>query len=251
MDRAAYLSRIGIDGRQLTADEATLRTLQRRHLLTVPFENLDIHWNRPIVLDVAKLYTKIVEEKRGGFCYELNGLFNELLCDIGYRGRLISARVFDGSQYTEEFDHAAIIATFGEEEFVTDVGFGAFTTEPLRFVPDIEQRDPAGTFVIRRGDEDGNFVVAKKEGDGWRDEYMFQSRGRDLTEFEPRCEWQQTSPDSVFRKSKVCSLLTDDGRKTLSDKKFIVTKNGERSETPVSSDQEFDGFLKAEFGIQR
>jgi N-hydroxyarylamine O-acetyltransferase len=249
MDRATYLSRIGIDECELRPDDATLRLLQRRHLFTVPFENLDIHWNRPIVLDIAKLYHKIVEEKRGGFCYELNGLFNELLRDIGYRGRLISARVFDGSQYTEEFDHAAIIATIGEEEFVTDVGFGAFTTEPLRFLPDIEQQDPAGTFVIRRGDEDGNFVVAKKEGNGWRDEYMFQSRGRDLTEFEPRCEWQQTSSDSVFRKNKVCSLLTDDGRKTLSDRKYIVTKNGEKSETPVTSDEDFLRLLKQEFGL--
>ncbi|HEV8592183.1 MAG TPA: arylamine N-acetyltransferase, partial [Pyrinomonadaceae bacterium] len=98
-------------------------------------------------------------------------------------------------------------------------------------------------------DEDENFVVAKKEGNGWRDEYMFQSRGRDLTEFDPRCEWQQTSSDSIFRKNKVCSLLTDDGRKTLSDRKYIVTKNGEKSETPVTSDEDFLRLLKQEFGL--
>jgi len=84
MSRAEYLARIGIDAVSGAADDKTLRLLQRQHLLNVPFENLDIHWKRPIVLDTDKFYQKIVEGKRGGFCYELNGMFNELLCDIGF-----------------------------------------------------------------------------------------------------------------------------------------------------------------------
>lgn len=250
MNRSDYLSRIGLKDEGLTVDIATLRLLQREHLLCVPFENLDIHWHRPIVLDTERFYKKIVEEKRGGFCYELNGLFNELLCDLGFRTRLISARVWEGSRFTSEYDHAAIIVTLGEEEYLVDVGFGAFAAEPLRFLPDIEQQDPAGLFQLRRGD-DGYFIVSIRKNDGWRDEYMFQPLGRTLDEFSGQCEWQQYSPDSSFIKGKLISILLDDGRKTLTNKRFIVLKKGERSENLIDSESEFDQILLTEFGILR
>ena len=84
----AYLARIGLSEAKLNADAESLRLLQRSHLLTVPFENLDIHWKRPIVIDTAKFFDKIIGKKRGGFCYELNGLFNELLVSLGFETRL-------------------------------------------------------------------------------------------------------------------------------------------------------------------
>jgi N-hydroxyarylamine O-acetyltransferase len=249
--RAEYLSRIGVDESDIAPDERSLRLLQRQHLLTVPFENLDIHWKRPIVLDTDTFYKKIVEEDRGGFCYELNGLFNELLSEIGFETRIVSARVGDGKgNFSPEYDHAAIIVTIGEDEYLTDVGFGAFTAVPLRFVPDVDQTDDAGIFVIRQAD-DGYFEATKKEGDGWRSEYIFKPLGHDLSEFSERCDFQQYSPDSHFIKGKICSLMTKDGRKTLTDKSFIVTVNGERKETEIVSEEEFDEVLKGEFGISK
>lgn len=249
MDRAAYLSRIGVPDANLRPDEATLRLLQRRHLLSVPFENLDIHWQRPIVLDTRSFYRKIVDDRRGGFCYELNGLFNELLRGMGFQTRLISARVFDGNEFTPEYDHAAIIVTIGELEFLTDVGFGAFTTEPLQLIPGVAQTDPAGIFRIRRGDRP-LLVVAKKEEGLWRDEYMFEPVGHDLSEFAERCDFQQHSPDSHFKKGKLISILLENGRKTLTDKSFIVTNGGEKSEIPIKSEADFLIHLKREFGVE-
>ncbi|NOT46740.1 MAG: acetyltransferase, partial [Acidobacteria bacterium] len=111
MNTAKYLARIGAEPDHLEPNSETLRFLQRKHLLTVPFENLDIHWKRPIVLNTEKFYKKIVGEKRGGFCYELNGLFNALLISLGFQTRLISARVFNGTTHGPEYDHAAIIVT--------------------------------------------------------------------------------------------------------------------------------------------
>ena len=210
-----YLSRIGVDGAELRPDLETLKLLQSAHLKTVPFENLDIHWKRPIVLDVEKFYEKIVSGRRGGFCYELNGLFNVLLRSIGFETRLISARVFNGTDFGPEFDHAAIIVTIDGEEYLADVGFGSFTTEPLRFVPDVEQNDPAGVFVIRKRD-DSYFEVSKRTDDIWTPEYIFQSVPRDLSEFGEMCDFQQYSPDSHFTKGKLCSIMTETGRKTLS-----------------------------------
>lgn len=251
MDKDAYLRRIGLADTKLKPDSATLRLLQRSHLLAVPFENLDIHWNRPIVIDTAKFYDKIVVEKRGGFCYELNGLFNELLRDLGFETRIVSARVYDDQgNFSPEYDHAAIIVTIGDEEYLTDVGFGAFTAEPLLFVLDAEQEDARGPFVIRSGIEDGYFEVAAKQDGGWRPEYMFQPQSRELSEFSGRCDFQQYAPDSHFRKGKLCSIMTEHGRKTLTDKSFIVTTNGGKQETAVMSGQMFNRILLEAFGIE-
>lgn len=249
MDRTAYLLRIGVDSTELEPDAATLRMLQHKHLLAVPFENLDIHWHRKITLDADAFFKKIVNERRGGFCYELNGLFNELLRDIGFATRLISARVASGKDFTPEYDHAAIIATVGGDEYLVDVGFGAFSTEPLRFLLDEEQSDPAGKFAIRRSFENGYFVVSKFSDGVWTSEYMFQPASRELSEFAERCDFQQYSPDSHFKKGKLISILLENGRKTLTDKSFIITADGVKSELPVASDEDFIGFLANEFGI--
>lgn len=250
MNTGAYLARIGLEPDDLEVDDETLRILQRKHLLSVPFENLDIHWKRPIVLDGEKFYAKIVEEKRGGFCYELNGLFNELLLSLGFTTRLISARVFNGTEHGPEFDHAAIIVTIGDDEYLADVGFGDFTAEPLRYGLGAEQEDEAGVFVIRRFD--GEYLeVAKKEDDDWKSLYLFKDIARNLSEFTEMCDFQQYSPESHFTKGKVCSILTDGGRKTLTDKKFIVTAGSEKAENVVESDIAFEQILAREFQIMR
>jgi len=246
----AYLERIGLRRDELSVNADSLRRLQHSHLLTVPFENLDIHWKRPITIDTARFYEKIVEQKRGGFCYELNGLFNELLRSLGFTTRLISARVFNGKEHGPEYDHAAIIVTIGEEEYLADVGFGDFTAEPLKFVSDLEQKDATGTFVIRRFDNE-YLEVAKRDGDKWKSEYTFKDIPRDLSEFAEMCDFQQYSPESHFTKGKLCSIMTKDGRKTLTDSKFIVTQDGTKTETPVVDGGDFDQLLAAEFGIVR
>ncbi len=248
MNKDAYLARIGLLTDDLEINDETLRILQRKHLLTVPFENLDIHWKRPIVLDVERFYSKLVEEKRGGFCYELNGLFNELLKALGFKTRLVSARVFSGTEHGPEFDHAAIIVTIGDSEYLADVGFGDFTAEPLRYGLGAEQQDETGIFVIRRFD-DGYLEVAKKEDGSWKSMYIFRDIPRELSDFTEMCDFQQYSPESHFTKGKVCSIMTEGGRKTLTDKKFILAADGEKAETPVESEVEFHRLLEQEFGI--
>lgn len=241
---------MGIEPGHLEPNEEVLRFLQRKHLLTVAFENLDIHWNRPIELDLDRIYEKIVGEKRGGFCYELNGLFNELLGSLGFQTSLVSARVFNGTEHGREYDHAAVIVTIGDDKYLADVGFGDFTVEPLRFSLGVEQSDPAGVFIIRRFDEE-YFEVAKRDDEKWKSEYIFKEIDRNLSDFSEMCEFQQYSPLSHFTKSKVCSVLTENGRKTLTDEKFIVTSDGEKAEVKVGSEEEFGRILEREFGIVR
>jgi N-hydroxyarylamine O-acetyltransferase len=251
MDVAAYLNRIGIKREDVTLDGAGLKLLQRQHLLNIPFENLDIHWKRPIVLDTEKFFRKIVENGRGGFCYELNGLFNELLTSLGFKTHLVSARVSTGDgNFSSEYDHAAIIARAGGGEYLADVGFGAFAAEPLKLVLDLEQEDPTGTYVIREH-EDGYLVVLKKDAGDWKAEYAFKPVARDLAEFAGMCDFHRTSPESHFTRGKVCSLMTADGRKTLRDNRFILTIGASKTETDIGSEEEFDEILEREFRIKR
>ena len=251
MNSTNYLKRIGLGGDDITLDGAGLARLQRQHLLSIPFENLDIHWKRPIVLDTERFFRKIVEGGRGGFCYELNGLFNELLSSIGFKTHLVSARVSTGDgNFSNEYDHAAIIAEAGDGEYLVDVGFGAFTAGPLTMVLNTEQEDATGTYVIRKH-EDGYLVILKKGAGDWNAEYAFKPVARELAEFAGMCDFHQTSPESHFTRGKVCSLMTADGRKTLTDKKFIVTSGKERLETDIGPEAEFEDILEQEFGITR
>lgn len=251
MNKEEYFRRIGVEENEVTANLENLKFLQRQHLLRVPFENLDIHWKRPIILDDKAFYEKIIGEKRGGFCYELNGLFYELLGEIGFQSKIVSAKVSAGDgKFGAEYDHLAILTRIGEKEYLVDAGFGDFTAEPLEFVLNVEQKDENGVFLIRKFDEN-YFEVVKKDGEAWKSEYIFTILERDLNEFAEMCDYQQNSPESHFTKGKVCSLMTKNGRKTLTDKKFIETKNGQKSETDVNSEEEFNQILAREFHIEQ
>jgi phosphoribosylformylglycinamidine cyclo-ligase len=251
MNLSKYLARIGVDGADLRPDVETLRLLQLRHLMNVPFENLDIHWHRPITLDTGRFYKKIVEEGRGGFCYELNGLFNELLTSVGFRTHLVSGRVFGPDRVPgPDFDHMAVLVHMGGEEYLADVGFGDFISGPLRIDPSAEQTDREGTFIIRLT-EHGAFEVEKKAADGWAPECLFGRAAHALEDFAAMCEFHQSSPDSHFTKGKLCSILTANGRKTLTDTKFVVTSAGAKVETAVDSPEKFDEILAREFSIEK
>ena len=130
MGADAYLDRIRYGG-PIAASAETLRGLHRAHMLAVPFENLDIHLGIPIVLSVPAFYEKIVTRRRGGFCYELNGLFAWLLAELGFQVALLSARVVSSGRLSPEFDHLLVLVE-REGRWIADVGFGDSFLEPLR-----------------------------------------------------------------------------------------------------------------------
>src|SRR5688500_9116416 len=115
MNIDAYLKRINYTG-SLTPTAETLRDLQVAHLRTVPFENLSIHCGEPIVLAEDLLFTKIVESRRGGFCYEANGLFAALLRALGFEVAMLAAGVAkrDGG-FGPIFDHMTLLVPVSEQ----------------------------------------------------------------------------------------------------------------------------------------
>ncbi|MEK9136104.1 MAG: arylamine N-acetyltransferase [Bacteroidota bacterium] len=251
MDTTRYLARINYAG-DLTPSVATLGGLQEAHLLTIPFENLDIHLGEKIVLDIDRFYRKIVENGRGGFCYELNGLFHSLLRSVGFDARMVSARVYDGNlgKYGPEFDHLAILVDIDDDTWLTDVGFGDFTMRPLRFVLNALQADRNGQFLIEN--HDSQYVRVSKystEEAIFVPQYIFTTREQVLDDFTEMCTYQQTSSESYFKRKRLCSLATTHGRITLTDDKVITTEGGNRTEFPITNSQEFAHVLKQYFGV--
>jgi N-hydroxyarylamine O-acetyltransferase len=247
MNVTAYLDRINYSGPAAPTTE-TLRAIHRAHMLVVPFENLDIARGRRIVLDPANSVHKIVEERRGGFCYELNGAFATLLQALGFRVTLLSARAGrDQGGFGPEFDHLALQVDL-DDSWLADVGFGDSFVEPLRLVPGLEQEQDGRKFRIIQKDDD--FIVQSwRERESWHNEYAFALRPRQLEDFAGMCHYHQTSPESPFTRKSVCSRATPEGRITLADMKLIVTRNGSREERRLESEDERQGILREQFGV--
>ena len=151
MDTQAYLQRINYTG-PLTRSAETLRQLQVAHLRTVPFENLSIHSGEPIVLDDEALFEKIVHRRRGGFCYELNGLFAALLRALGFEVSMLSAQVANAEgHYGPDFDHMTLMVTLSDR-WLVDVGFGDSFLEPLPLDEQSEQVQRDRSYrIVREG----------------------------------------------------------------------------------------------------
>jgi N-hydroxyarylamine O-acetyltransferase len=246
---SAYLERIGLPGTPPAPSAETLRALHRAHLETVPFENLSIHLGEPIVLDVEALFEKIVTRRRGGFCYELNGLFAALLRALGFRVELLSARVAreDGT-FSPEFDHMAL-AVHLDEPRLADVGFGELFRDPLRLAERGEQ--PQGDAAYRLPPDGPHLLLEERRGTdpAWQAQYRFTLQPYELADYAEMCHYHQTSPASHFTQKRICSLARPDGRISLSGMRLITTQAGERSERTLDSLEEWVHILQESFGI--
>ncbi|WP_323095812.1 arylamine N-acetyltransferase family protein [Intrasporangium sp. YIM S08009] len=252
-DAAAYARHIGAT-LPAAPTLGALSGLQRAHLLAVPFENLDIELGRPIRLDLDAFVDKVVRHRRGGYCYELNGLFAALLRTVGYRVDLVSAPVaMSGGGFTPEFDHLALVVDSEamDERVLADVGFGAGFIEPLPLRDGFVRRE-RGTDVGLARDTDGTWTYRERPAGSrtgeWAPRYTFTTRPHPLADFAPRNEWQQTSPESHFTRQRLASRLTATGRVTLSGDRLITTTHGSRDERTVDA-SERPSVLAEHFGI--
>jgi len=249
MDRQAYLDRIRYGGPGVPAEQS-LAGLHRAHLMSVPFENLDIPLGREIILEENRLIDKVVHQGRGGFCYELNGAFALLLRELGFEVTLLSAAVAKAEGgFDPPFDHMALMVSL-EQPWLVDVGFGDSFLNPIKLVPGEEQRDPTGIYRIIP-ENDANLVLERQKGsEGWQAQYRFDLQPHELHEFSPMCRHHQTSPESIFTQKRTATLARDNGRITLSGTRLIRTSEGSREERELASATEYGDTLVTVFGIR-
>lgn len=241
---AAYLARIGANVPTAPTLDA-LRHLSERHLCTVPFETLSIHLGEPVELAENALVDKIVRRRRGGFCYELNGLFAALLVALGYRVDLLACRVFLGDDHLgPPLDHLALRVHLARP-WLVDVGFGRHAVYPLDLSHRGVQPDPDGGYEIRPAGGFGDLDVLR---DG-HPQYRVENRPRELSEFTAMCWWQAHSPESGQSRVAVCSMLTPVGRVTLRNGQLITTTGDGRAERDLSDAESLAAYRDI-FGIR-
>ena len=248
MNTEKYLNRLEYTG-SLHPTLEVLSQLQEAHVLHIPFENLDIHYGVPIELDIDRIYTKIVLDGRGGFCYELNGLFFELLQRLGYNAKRIAARVYDKANgYGPPYDHLAILVEIEGVTYLSDVGFGEFAFSPLRMETGIIQKDIRGEFIIEHA-EDNYYRVSKSENGILVPQYIFTTTACELEEFDEMCHYQQTSPHSHFTQNVLVTRPTPGGRITLTKDTLKITNAGSVREIHLETEDAFREMVRKYFGM--
>lgn len=174
-------------------------------------------------------------------------MFNDLLKSIGFKTRIISAKVItDAGEPGPEFDHLALIVEL-DEEYLADVGFGDLFIEPVAIKPGV-QFDGRNYFKIVK--EDPEYAVyMSPDGEQYARKYTFTKDEVSVSSFEPACHYKQTSPDSHFVKNTMCTQLTESGRITVYNEKFIETTGDRKTQHVIRDEQELKEILKTRFGI--
>ena len=246
MDAQKYLKRIAVSAER-NLDLDYLKELQSSHMHKIPFENLDVTRKIPIQLDRDAFYEKILERTRGGFCYELNGLFQYLLSELGFQSHLISCTVKKPDGWVREDSHAAILVYLNQIPYLADVGFGDSVRQPLPLTGE-EKTDVSGTYRIRESVE-GKYDLQRLEDGEWRILYRFSDKPKQLSDFHDACFFNQTSPESHFTHGDLATIATKNGRVTLS--RLTVTKSGEGTKEKYElTEEEKKEFLREQFNIK-
>lgn len=251
MNIPQYLQRINFTDPP-KPDAATLRGLQLAHMRTIPFENLDIGLGRKIKLDLPSLWQKIIIDGRGGFCYELNGLFAWLLQEIGFEVTYLNARDYheETDSFGIDFDHLTLLVKAPHEStrWLVDVGWGDTFFQPLDIDNPNEQVQGLRGYWVKPF-RDG-YIIWQRNYNGTQERhYFFDLIPHQFPdEYFGACEYHQTSPKSIFTKNRIISRVTEDGRVTLDNDALIITSNGEKTITKISEEQ-WKSLLKEHFNI--
>ncbi|XP_053198168.1 arylamine N-acetyltransferase, pineal gland isozyme NAT-10-like [Scomber japonicus] len=260
LDVDRYLSRIGLVGPVKPSLEA-LRSVHTFHLLSVPFENLTVHSGGRVSLDIRHLYEKIINRRRGGFCFENNGLFSWLLVKLGFQVTLLSGQVknYITGRYGPPFDHLILMVNLEGRRWLCDVGFGAAGfSVPLSLETSGLQEQGHRVYRIRK-DMNMHFLEWQQEenkgADGdWREIYKFTLEPRCLEDFTEMCQYHQSSPSSIFFCKSLSTILKPGGRLRYIGHKLITTTFPKGTEVATTTtrelkEDEIPGVLAEEFGI--
>lgn len=244
MDLQAYFDRIGFTG-QARPDLATLRELHRLHLYAIPYENLDVQLRRPTTTDPQAAFHKIVGARRGGWCYEMNGLLGSALDEIGFKVTRMAGAVARG-QHDRPLANHLVLRVDLDRPYIADVGFGDGIREPFPFQPG--DHGCAGYAFKLEALEDG-WLRFVNHAHGGAPFFDFQDTPADETALASTCQWLSTSPESVFVQTVLCFRHQPDGIRVLLGRvSRKVTPEG-KTDTLLASADEFVATLRAEFGL--
>ncbi len=247
-DLRLYLSRIGFAG-TLSADLGTLRALMRRQLFSVPFENLDVQAGKVVSLVPEEIFSKIVVRRRGGYCYEVNGIFAMALAAVGIPCRFVAARPMTYTVRRPK-THMAIVAEVDGEYWLCDLGFGSYgIREPVNLAwVGRKLGQDCDTFRLVRASEE-EYLLQSMADEAWKNLYEFNLIPQEWIDFEPANFMNSTHPDSIFVRNLMVVLQHETGKAVLTGHLFREVAEGHVSEREVSP-EELPDLLAERFGLE-
>jgi N-hydroxyarylamine O-acetyltransferase len=250
VDLAAYFERVGYDGQARPTLEV-LRSLHRLHPQAIPFENLDPFLHRPVGLGLATLQQKLVGSRRGGYCFEHNQLFMEVLKALGFHVSGLAARVLwnQAEDAITPRGHMLLSVELDGRTWLADVGFGGLTqTAPLLLEPGLEQQTPHEVFRIV--ERDGHFRMQANAGGTWRTLYRFDLQEQFPVDYAVTNYFLSTNPASHFRSNLIAASALPGLRLALSNNRLSTHRIDGGSESLECADAEQLGaLLQSRFGI--
>ena len=243
-----YLERIGYTGsRELTAEN--LDALIKAHISAVPFENITVYdFDQVPSLDPEDLYKKIVEDRRGGYCFELNTSLHHLLTAFGFEAFPIVVRIVVMGGPLRPYAHKGVIAMAEGRKWYCDVGYGGPGPKGALEISAREQE--IGGVPYRCFFRENDLIVQKKEEDGgWLNVLIFAVRPIEPCDFIPLNYYIACNPTSVFRDHRIANLTLPDGSKALTGNHYTFRRAGTVIERDCADKKEVEALLREEFGI--
>ena len=258
IDVERYLARIGVDPHTGPPTLELLSALQLAHLIHVAFENLHVFHRRGVRTDLEWSYPKIVDQGRGGWCFELNGSFGALLRELGFDVDYVSCRVWDFEQkvWGPELDHLALVVRLDGSRYVADVGFGDNCIHPLLLEPG--ERDEIPRRVRIEADHLGfsftDLVTLESGLIEWEPQLLLDLTPRVLDEFAARSRFLETDPSSMFTQKPFVTRALDDTGSRITLRSNVLRSSTARDtyqSEEVEDDVRWDALLLEHFGMTR
>lgn len=245
----AYFNRISY-GQSVLCTTDWLDGLILAHQQQIPFENLDVvDAHRPVSLGIEDLFRKIVQKRRGGYCFELNGLFCALLQACGFEAASCMCRVVLGKAFVPPVLHRATIVTLKGRDYFADVGFGGPMPAGLMPIEDGAKRMIQGeTFGITRADA-WWWTLSRKNGDSWEAVLQFTLRPVDPVDFIALNAYCESSPDSLFTRVRLVNRRTAAGSVSISGSTLTRRSGSRKTEEQLDGRAALIRALAQEFGI--
>ncbi|MEO6811854.1 MAG: arylamine N-acetyltransferase [Isosphaeraceae bacterium] len=222
IDLDAYLQRIKF-GQTARPDLSTLNAVATAHTSAIPFENLNPWLGIPVDLDLDSVQRKLVQDSRGGYCFEQNLLFGEALRAIGFEVTNLAARVLWGQpeDAITARSHMLLRVDLDGHPWIVDVGFGGVNlTSALRLIPDLEQTTPHEPFRLTVSD--GDWWMQARVGETWRTLYRFDLQRQYPLDYRASNYFLSTHPASMFTTNLIASRPATDRRWTLNNREFAT-----------------------------
>lgn len=252
LDLRAYLQRVGYRG-PLTPTAETLRALHRAHVAAFAFENVEIMLNRPVRLDVRSLQAKMVERRRGGYCFEQNSLFGAVLDRLGFTFTGLSARVCGNSGVPRPRSHMLLSVDVDGRKWLADVGFGGDgLLQPLRLACGAPVRQGGWEYSVTLGEtaDTQAYVLRSRHRAGWLDVYTFTLQPYLPVDYEVLNYFISTHPKSPFTYRLVVQRSTESARHRLTDQVLVSVRPDGTEERDTVPAEQLPDVLAGVFGIE-